>query len=242
MWKYIETMVLPKALDERCSLTKATYITRKISNLEKCDSLAQAEKENEMKHYLCDGVKYENCFKPLFGLLLSAFAAFAMAVASVMVKKLTSVSEFAIQTIRFMVILAIAVPILYFRKQPFFPEGNRIRLLGRGMLGTCGGTIGYFAIKHVPLGDVSIISCSATFFVCISARVFLKEEIDKLNLINIIFVIGGLILIVQPPFIFATGKNYTRVIHMRYTLRSRWCCHLHSLNLLLLLLFDPLKM
>ena len=73
-------MVLPKALDERCSLTKATSITRKISNLEKCDSLAPAEKENEMKHYLCDGVKYENCFKPLFGLLLSAFAAFAMAV------------------------------------------------------------------------------------------------------------------------------------------------------------------
>ena len=94
-----------------------------------------------------------------------------------------------------------------FRKQPFFPKGSRIRLLGRGMLGTCGITIGYFAMKHMPLGDVSIISCSATFFVCISARIFLKEEIDKLNLINILFVIGGLILIVQPPFIFATENK-----------------------------------
>ena len=62
-------------------------------------------------------------------------------------------------------------------------------------------------MKHMPLGDVSIISCSATFFVCISARIFLKEAIDKLNLINILFVIGGLILIVQPPFIFSTEKK-----------------------------------
>ena len=77
-------------------------------------------------------------------------------------------------------------------------------------MGTCGITIGYFAMKHMPLGDVSIISCSATFFVCISARIFLKEAIDKLNLINIFFVIGGLILIVQPPFIFTTeNKTYS---------------------------------
>ena len=61
-------------------------------------------------------------------------------------------------------------------------------------------------MKHMPLGDVSIISASAMFFVCISARIFLKEAIDKLNLINIVFVVGGLILIVQPPFIFSV-KN-----------------------------------
>ena len=65
-------------------------------------------------------------------------------------------------------------------------------------------------MKHMPLGDVSIISSSATFFTCISARIFLKEAIDKLNLINIVFVIGGLILIVQPPFIFSVeNKTYS---------------------------------
>ena len=62
-------------------------------------------------------------------------------------------------------------------------------------------------MKHMPLGDVSIISSSSTFFTCIAARIFLKEAIDKLNLINIVFVLGGLILIVQPPFIFATQNN-----------------------------------
>ena len=48
-----------------------------------------------------------------------------------------------------------------------------------------------------------MISSTSTFFTCLSARLFLKEAIDKLNLINIVFVLGGLILIVQPPFIFA---------------------------------------
>ena len=55
----------------------------------------------------------------------------------------------------------------------------------------------------MPLGDLSMISSTSTFFTCLSAKLFLKEAIDKLNLMNIVFVLGGLILIVQPPFIFA---------------------------------------
>ena len=58
----------------------------------------------------------------------------------------------------------------------------------------------------MPLGDLSLISSTSTFFTCLSARLFLKEAIDKVNLISIGFVVGGLILLVQPPFIF-TGES-----------------------------------
>ena len=94
-----------------------------------------------------------------------------------------------------------------YRKLPFSPKGKRLQLIGRSIFGLCGVTIGYFAVKHMPLGDCALISSSATFFCCISARIFLKEPIDKLNLVNILFVVGGLILIVQPPFIFAGGNE-----------------------------------
>ena len=86
-------------------------------------------------------------------------------------------------------------------------------------------------MKHMPLGDVSIISASATFFTCISARIFLKEAIDKLNLINIVFVLGGLILIVQPPFIFSV-ENKKRDCVVRFEVgkmfASALCTYYHD--------------
>ena len=54
----------------------------------------------------------------------------------------------------------------------------------------------------MPMGDKNMIGSTGMFFVCISAWIFLKEPIDKLNMINIAIIIGGIILIVQPPFIF----------------------------------------
>ena len=63
-------------------------------------------------------------------------------------------------------------------------------------------TTGYFAVKHMPIGDMTMIAASSTFFACIYARIFLKEPIQKLNLLNIGFVLVGILLIAKPPFIF----------------------------------------
>lgn len=89
------------------------------------------------------------------------------------------------------------------RSQPIFPKEKRLQLIGRSLLGTFSLTVGVFSMRYMPLGDLSMINSTGIFFTCLFARLFLKEAIDKLNLINIVFVIGGVILIVQPPFIFA---------------------------------------
>ena len=59
----------------------------------------------------------------------------------------------------------------------------------------------------MPLGDQTMIAASATFFACIYARIFLKEPIKLLNLLNIGFVICGIVLIAKPPFIFGGDDN-----------------------------------
>ena len=66
---------------------------------------------------------------------------------------------------------------------------------------------GYFAVKHMPIGDMTMIAASSTFFACIYARIFLKEPINKLNLLNIGFVLCGVMLIAKPPFIFGGNEN-----------------------------------
>ena len=84
-------------------------------------------------------------------------------------------------------------------------------LMLRSVIGAVNNSAGYFAVKHMPIGDMTMISASSTFFTCIFARIFLKEPIKKLNLINIVFVLGGIMLIARPPFIFG-GENdlYTK--------------------------------
>ena len=83
----------------------------------------------------------------------------------------------------------------------------RTWLLVRSIIGSINNTVGYFAVKHMPIGDMTMIAASSTFFACIYARIFLKEPIKILNLFNIGFVIVGILLIARPPFIFWGGKN-----------------------------------
>ena len=50
-----------------------------------------------------------------------------------------------------------------------------------------------------------MIASSSTLFVCIYGRIFLKEPILKINLLNIFLVLCGILLITKPTFIF--GSN-----------------------------------
>ena len=77
-----------------------------------------------------------------------------------------------------------------FRKEPIFPTGKRAWLIVRSVIGLINNTVGYFAVKYMPIGDMTMIAASSTFFACIYARIFLKEPIKLLNLSNIVFVIG----------------------------------------------------
>lgn len=95
----------------------------------------------------------------------------------------------------------------HFRKEPIFPVGKRTWLLVRSVIGLINNTVGYFAVKHMPIGNMTMIAASSTFFACIYARIFLKEPIKLMNLLNIGFVLIGILLISKPPFIFGGDEN-----------------------------------
>ena len=54
----------------------------------------------------------------------------------------------------------------------------------------------------MPIGDMTMIAASSTVFVCIYGRILLKEEISKINILNILLVLSGIFLITKPSFIF----------------------------------------
>ena len=84
-----------------------------------------------------------------------------------------------------------------------------IALVARGLLGLGPLCIYYYSFQHMPLGDIAMIGSSATLFACIHGHIFLKEPIHVTNVLNVILVLAGITMIVQPPIIFGTtGSIY----------------------------------
>ena len=98
-----------------------------------------------------------------------------------------------------------------FRKTHPFPAGYRKFLIARGILGFIPMSFYYFAFQYMPLGDISMIGSTSVMFSCIHARIFLKEPIKKMDIVNVIIVILGLTLIVQPPILF--GHQAESIYH-----------------------------
>ena len=113
-----EESLLPSSSNKACTAPEQTLENRNMSPLERNDNITEYNKDPN-KNIFGSG-KYVNCLKPFVSLLLSAFGACVMAVASVLVKKLTSTSVFTIIMIRFIVMLAIAIPILCLRYEEIF--------------------------------------------------------------------------------------------------------------------------
>ena len=65
----------------------------------------------------------------------------------------------------------------------------------------------YFAVKHMPIGDMTMIAASSTIFVCVYGRIFLSEPIQKINVFNIALVLIGILLITKPSVIFGNDDD-----------------------------------
>ena len=80
-------------------------------------------------------------------------------------------------------------------------------LLTRSITGVINNTVIYFPVKHMPIGDMTMIAASSTIFVCMYGKLLLKEPIQKLNILNICLVLCGILLITKPTFIFGRDDN-----------------------------------
>ncbi|XP_065354653.1 solute carrier family 35 member G1 [Calliphora vicina] len=158
-----------------------------------------------------------NC--PYLGIILATLSSLFFSLCSVIVKGLVDINPMELASFRFIGVLLPAIPIVVYTKQPVFPEGKRVILLLRCFMGTTGLMLSFYAFRHMPLADASVIIFSTPVFVAIFARVFLKEHCSLFNVVTIVLTLVGVVLITRPPFIFGDaapsleaeryeGKNY----------------------------------
>lgn len=115
---------------------------------------------------------------PHLGIIMAIASSFFFSLSSLIVKLVPDVHPVALATYRFAGILLPSLPILIRRSEDPFPKGKRWLLLLRAFLGTTSLMSQFYALRHMPLADASVIIFSVPVFVAIFARIFLKVPIS----------------------------------------------------------------
>lgn len=79
-----------------------------------------------------------------------------------------------------------------------FSKYDRPALLFRGVMGGGGMICTFYALRGMPLADISILSQLSAFFVMIFAVVFLKDAFPKGAAMPLIGIVAGACLVVRP--------------------------------------------
>lgn len=103
---------------------------------------------------------------------------------------------------RFIGVLLPTIPIVIYQQQPIIPRSKRLILFLRCFVGATGLLLSFYAFRHMPLADASVIIFSTPVFVAIFARVFLREPCGFFNAFTVFLTLIGVLLITRPSSIF----------------------------------------
>lgn len=156
-------------------------------------------------HYIKEDRGYKlRCFKcPYLGLILAILSSLFFSLCSVIVKWMRDVDPIALAAYRYIGVLLPAIPIVIYKQEPLFPQGKRIMLLLRSITGTTALMLSFYAFRHMPLADASVIVFSVPVFTAIFARMFLKEPCGWFNVITVLMTLIGVVLVTRPPVLFS---------------------------------------
>ena len=139
-----------------------------------------------------------NKTKAVLSMLISALGFTFM---SVTVKYLKDIPLFEKVFFRNLVSLVIAFYLIKKSSAPVFGQRkNQLALLARAGFGLAGVILNFYAISHLTLADSTMLGKLSPIFVTIMACLFLKEKIDKEQIIGIFITFGGALLVIKPEF------------------------------------------
>jgi drug/metabolite transporter (DMT)-like permease len=90
---------------------------------------------------------------------------------------------------------------------PFGPSNLRHWLILRGIAGATSLYFRYCALHYLPLADATVIILSMPIFVCIFARIFLKEPCGIFHCIALVATLTGIAFTTKLAIIFGSSEE-----------------------------------
>jgi drug/metabolite transporter (DMT)-like permease len=129
---------------------------------------------NNVRRKSIEQVKYT--FNHYKGIVLALASSVFFTLTAVIVKHLKHIHPGEMACFRFAGILLFTIPMLITANvAPFGPREKRHFLLLRGIAGATSLYLRYSALHYLPIANATVIVLSMPVFVCIFARIFLKE-------------------------------------------------------------------
>lgn len=144
------------------------------------------------------------CQCPYLGLILATLSSLFFSLCSVIVKWMENVDPNALAAYRYLGVLLPAIPIVIYKQEVVFPKGKRIMLILRSLTGTAALMLSFYAFRHMPLADASVIVFSVPVFTAIFAHMFLREPCGIFNALSVLLTLIGVVLITRPSSIFGS--------------------------------------
>lgn len=94
---------------------------------------------------------------PYIGLIFATISSLFFSLCSVIVKHCVTINPVELASFRFIGVLLPAIPIALYTQEPFYPKGQRIILTLRCFIGSTGLLLSFYAFRHMPLADASVI-------------------------------------------------------------------------------------
>ncbi len=135
------------------------------------------------------------------GIIFIVLSAFGFAMMSAFVKLTGNLPSLQKTFFRNLVSCIVAFIFIIKNKESFFgKKENQKILITRSIFGTLGIVLNFYSIDKLVLSDANMLNKLSPFFVIIFSALFLKENINKKQILTIIVAFLGALLIIKPSF------------------------------------------
>lgn len=135
------------------------------------------------------------------GIIFIVLSAFGFAMMSAFVKLAGDLPTFQKTFFRNLISCIIAFLLVLKYKENFFgKKDNQKTLILRSVFGTLGIVLNFYSIDKLILSDANMLNKLSPFFVIIFSFLFLKERINKNQIIAILVAFLGSMFIIRPNF------------------------------------------
>ncbi|PCI41752.1 MAG: EamA family transporter [Moraxellaceae bacterium] len=135
-------------------------------------------------------------------------SAFAFSVMSLFVKAVGQTNIPVLEIVAARSVVSLLISYVTLKRQGIAPLGNRkLLLFARGLVGFLALNCVFYAITHLPLAQATVLQYLHPMFTAALAVFFLSERPTKGTLICIALSFVGLLLVVQPGFIFSLAPS-----------------------------------
>ncbi|KAJ8038513.1 Solute carrier family 35 member G1 [Holothuria leucospilota] len=143
------------------------------------------------------------------GLIFVIISTIFMALQAVIVSLLKDdINSSQVVSLRFGLILFMTLPAAVGKGVPLTATRQEFKfLMLRSFCGTVAMVLKYFAYQNMRVGDATAVFFGAPAVTGLLGRIFLKEPFHILEGFTIIMTIAGVLIIAQPPFLFASAAS-----------------------------------